>query len=323
MAEDTPEPSSHERSRGASVRSRVATARTKAEELQRRSLERLELERRRRSWVETLVHAYEADRNRGGGLLAGGLAYRIFLWELPAALVLVSVLGAASSAGGRAPEDVARDFGLSGALVATVATAVHETDRAAWWLLILGTVLMLWAGRSAVRALQIVCEIAWSERDRVHRATVVSSLVFSGVTVAIIALQAALTALMHGILGYVIGWVVGTLLTLGVSVWVMAVLPHGGRRWFVVLPGALFFAAIVRLATMATVVYFVPKLGRIDDLYGGLAIAIVILLFLYVIARAFVGGEFINATFAGVSHASLRDQRDASAGRGADQGEDA
>jgi membrane protein len=323
MAEDTPEPSPDERPRGASVRSRVATARTKAEELQRRSLERLALESERRSWVRTLVNAYEADRNRGGGLLAGGLAYRVFLWERPAALVLVSVLAVASSTSGRAPEDIARSAGLSGALVATVATAVHETDRVAWWLLILGTMLMLWAGRSAVRALQIVCEIAWSERDRVHRATVVSSLVFSGVTVAIIALQAALTALMHGVLGYVIGWVVGTLLTLGVSVWVMAVLPHAGRRWFVVLPGALFFAAIVRLATMATVVYFVPKLGRIDDLYGGLAIAIVILLFLYVIARAFVGGEFINATFAGVSRASLRDQRDASAGRGADQGEDA
>jgi uncharacterized BrkB/YihY/UPF0761 family membrane protein len=307
MAEDTPEPSPDERSRGASVRSRVATARTKAEELQRRSLERLELESERRGWVRTLVNAYEADRNRGGGLLAGGLAYRIFLWELPAALVLVSVFGVASS-GGRAPEDVARSFGLSGALVATVATAVHEAGRASWWLLILGTVLLLWAGRSAVRALQIVCEIAWSERDRVHRASVASSVVFSVVTLAIIGLQAAFTALMHGVVAYSVGWVIGTLLMVGVSVWAMAVLPHGGRPWPAVLPGALFFAAIVRLLTMATVVYFAPKLGRIDDLYGGLAIAIVILLFLYLVARAFVGGEFINATFAGVSHASLRDQ---------------
>jgi hypothetical protein len=49
----------------------------------------------------------------------------------------------------------------------------------------------------------------------------------------------------------------------------------------------------------------------------------VILLFLYLVARAFVGGQFVNATFAGVSHASLRDQTDASASRGADQSEDA
>ena len=36
--------------------------------------------------------------------------------------------------------------------------------------------------------------------------------------------------------------------------------------------------------------------------------AIVILLCPYLVARAFVGGRFVNATFAGVSHASLRDQ---------------
>src|SRR5262249_39426474 len=300
MAGDPHEPSPDDRSRGASARSRVATARTKAEELQRRSLERIALESERRGWVASLVHAYEADRNRGGGLLAGGLAYRIFLWELPAVLVIVSVLGITSSPSGRSPEEVAQSVGLSGALVATVATAVQEADRPSWWPLILGLGLMIWAGRSAVRALQIVCGIAWSDRTGLQRATVASSLVFSGVAFAIVGFQAGLTALMHGVLGYVVGWVIGTLLMVAVAGWVMTILPHGGRRWFAVIPGALFFAAVVRLLTMATVVYFVPKLGRIDDLYGGLAIAIVILLFLYLIARAFVGGEFINATFAGV-----------------------
>ena len=70
---------------------------------------------------------------------------------------------------------------------------------------------------------------------------------------------------------------------------------------------------------MATVVYFAPRLGRIDDLYGGLGIAIVILLFLYLVARAFVGGAFINATFAGVSQASLRDRATAPERRPADE----
>jgi uncharacterized BrkB/YihY/UPF0761 family membrane protein len=308
MAEDTPEPSPDERSRGASVRSRVATARTKAEELQRRSLERLELESERRGWLRTLVNAYVGDRNRGGGLLAGGLAYRIFLWELPVALVLVSVIGLASSASGRSPEDVARSAGLSGALVATVATAVHDAGQAAGWLLILGIVLMIWAGRSAVRAFQIVSEIAWSERESVHHSTLAASALFSAIALGVIVAQAVVSAIFHGVVGFVIGWLIGTLITLVVAVWVMTLLPHGGRSWPVVIPGALFFAATARLLTMATVVYFAPKIDRIDDLYGGLAVAIVVLLFLYLVARAFVGGQFLNATFAGVSHASLRDQ---------------
>jgi len=290
------------------VRSRVATARTRAEELQRRSIERLELERERRGWVRTLVDAYTADRNRGGGLLAGGLAYRVFLWELPAALVLVSVFGLASSMSGRTAEDVARSSGLSGALVATVATAVHEAGQAAWWLLILGLALMFWAGRSAVRACQIVSEIAWSERDAVHHSTLKASAVFSAIALGFIVVQAVLTAVGHGVVQYLVVWLAGTLITVAMAIWVMALLPHGGRSWASVIPGALFFAAVGRLLTIATAVYFAPKLGRIDDLYGGLGIAIVILLFLYLAARAFVGGEFINATFAGVSRSTLRDQ---------------
>jgi uncharacterized BrkB/YihY/UPF0761 family membrane protein len=305
MTDDAPP---DERARGSSVRSRVENARTKAEELQRRSLERLERESERRSWVRTLMNAYEADRNRGGGLLAGGLAYRIFLWELPAALVVVSVFGLSASASGRAPEDVARSVGLGGALIATVATAVDEAGQASWWLLLLGLVLMVWAARSAVRALQLVSEIAWSERDAEHRSTVKAALLFSGLAIAFVAVQAALSVAVHGPVETVVGWVIGTLVTAILSIWVMTLLPHGGRRWIVVIPGALFFAASVRLLTVATVVYFAPKLGRIDDLYGGLGIAIVILLFLYLAARAFVGGSFVNATFAGVSHASLREQ---------------
>src|SRR5262245_33883329 len=97
MTDDASPP--EETSRVSSVRSRVASARTRAEAMQRRSIDRLERESERRGWVRSLVNAYEADRNRGGGLLAGGLAYRIFLWELPASLVLVSAFGLATSAG--------------------------------------------------------------------------------------------------------------------------------------------------------------------------------------------------------------------------------
>jgi len=298
----------------ASVRSRVETARTKAEELQRRSLDRLERESERRGWVRSLVNAYEADRNRGGGLLAGGLAYRIFLWELPASLVVVSVLGLASSAGDKAPEDVARSAGLSGALAETVAAAVKESAQGRWWLLILGTVLMLWAGRGAVLALQVVSEIAWARREPVRPSSFKASILFSALGLAFILTQAVTVIAFRGVVLQVVGWVIGTLLVVVFVVWVMTLLPHGGRPWPVVIPGAVFFATIVRVLAVFSVVYLAPKLGRVDDLYGGLGMAIVILLLLYLVSRAFVGGEFINATFAGVSHATLRQQADERSG---------
>jgi hypothetical protein len=44
-------------------------------------------QRRRRVWVHVLADTSEADRERAGPLLAGGLAYRVFLWEPRATLL--------------------------------------------------------------------------------------------------------------------------------------------------------------------------------------------------------------------------------------------
>jgi uncharacterized BrkB/YihY/UPF0761 family membrane protein len=80
----------------------------------------------------------------------------------------------------------------------------------------------------------------------------------------------------------------------------LLLLPHGERRWLALVPGALVFALALRLLSLATSFYFAPKLGRVHDLYGSHGIAIVILLSLFLIARAWVVCQFLNATIAGV-----------------------
>ena len=45
----------------------------------------------------------ERDLDRGGGLIAGALAYRFFFWILPFVLVLVGGLGFLSAASETAP----------------------------------------------------------------------------------------------------------------------------------------------------------------------------------------------------------------------------
>src|SRR5215218_10872885 len=75
------------------MRGRYASARTRGEVLARRARDRFDRERTRRSWLETVWQSLIRMDQRGGPLLSGGLAYRIFLWELPMALVIVSVAG--------------------------------------------------------------------------------------------------------------------------------------------------------------------------------------------------------------------------------------
>ncbi|HTG48299.1 MAG TPA: YhjD/YihY/BrkB family envelope integrity protein [Actinomycetota bacterium] len=302
-----PAPEEPERvGRIAGARARAERLQHRAEELQHRAERRLEHERANRSWVRQLYAAFEADRNRGGGLLAGGIAYRLFLWGLPAALFVVTLLGTASSASGDAPEDVARKIGLGGAVGNMVGEAVAASHKNRWWLLLLGAVLMVWAGRSAARGFRLVSQIAWRYREGFAPSSTKASLAFSGIVLGCVAIQALVTTFVVDRAVIRLGeWLLLTAGYIVLAIWIMAVLPHGGRSWVVVIPGAVVFIAAIRLLSLATVVYFVPKIGRIDDLYGALGIATVILLWLYVIARVFVGAQFLNATFAGVSEARL------------------
>jgi uncharacterized BrkB/YihY/UPF0761 family membrane protein len=46
----------------------------------------------------------------------------------------------------------------------------------------------------------------------------------------------------------------------------------------------------------------------VSDLYGAFGLAIVILLWLYIVSRVFVGGMFLNATIAGVPAGHLEEE---------------
>src|SRR3954454_1223871 len=54
---------------------------------------RVEYLRTRNALVDAALEAGDLDRRRAGSLLAGGIAFRIFLWLLPAALFAAAVVG--------------------------------------------------------------------------------------------------------------------------------------------------------------------------------------------------------------------------------------
>jgi uncharacterized BrkB/YihY/UPF0761 family membrane protein len=75
----------------------------------------------------------------------------------------------------------------------------------------------------------------------------------------------------------------------------MIVLPHGRRSWHAVVPGAVVFAVGARSLALGTTFTFAPRIGRVDDLYDSLGLAIAIQLWLYVIGRLWVACQFLNA----------------------------
>ena len=66
------------------IKTPVAVAKDKAEDTR----QRLEAARPDHASVDVASNTVERDAERGGGLIAGALAYRFFFWVLPFVLVL-------------------------------------------------------------------------------------------------------------------------------------------------------------------------------------------------------------------------------------------
>ncbi len=262
---------------------------------ERRLVERTDAERERHSSVDVTLTAVDRDSDVGGGIMAGALAYRMFIWLLPFALVLIGVLGVTADVTDESPSETAGGAGLSGLVTTSVASAAQGTGR--WYAVAIGLPILLWTTRSLLRALISVHRLVWADpRERVVKATwagtvrLLTALVvlyflgpvidsiwpLDGDVVVVVFAEAALYAVL---------WLLVTLR-----------LPHRNADWRGLLPGAVLFAAGGML--LATLTYYVigPYASSREDTYGTLGLATALLLGLFLIARLVVASAVLNAT---------------------------
>src|SRR4051812_40115148 len=79
--------------------------------------------------VAAAMEAGDLDRRRAGSLLAGGIAFRLFLWLLPASLFVAALSGLVHPVGSASPEHVARSLGLAASVATTVDEATRQSDK--------------------------------------------------------------------------------------------------------------------------------------------------------------------------------------------------
>jgi len=161
------------------LRDRARDAREHATEARRQAEVRIRQEGERRSWVHVLLDTYDRDRRRAGGLLSGGVAFRLFVWALPFSLVLVTSLGFLADSTGRTVESLGQDSGLSLTILAAVAKAVETSTRNRPFLLALGLGLLFLASSSGLRALNVVSIVAWELEPRAPKRMVAGSIAFT------------------------------------------------------------------------------------------------------------------------------------------------
>src|SRR5262249_9877521 len=130
---------------GPEQRSAYARAKLRAEALQARSkalADRAQDERSRHASVDALFEMVDRDGELGGGIIAGALAYRLFIWLLPLALVAVAGLGLAADASSKSPEEAAKSLGLEGLISNSIANAANSPNR--WYALVIGIPVLIW-----------------------------------------------------------------------------------------------------------------------------------------------------------------------------------
>jgi len=261
------------------------------------SVDRLEGQRSEHASVEVGFRWIVRDKQIAGGVLGGGLAYRLFFWALAVALLICGGLGFA----GRAGDDVggaAHDAGLTQAVADSVASAAHQSESGRWWLLAIGAWSFLWFSWSLVRAVRLVHAAAWQtpllKLPNLPRALVV----VIAVPVMVLGLSAG-----AGWLRANIGAFPGLAATLAVAlgygaIWlfVSSTLPSGdGLPWHAYLPGAVVFGFGLEALHLFTVYYLATKLANASALYGSLGLAGTALFFLYLIGRGLVWAAELNA----------------------------
>jgi uncharacterized BrkB/YihY/UPF0761 family membrane protein len=291
---EQPDSATGERPERPSFRERADAAKRRADGARRSVETRAESLRARHASVRLAYAAFESDRRQAGALLAGGIAYRLFLWLLPTALSLVGLVGLVADLSSTSPERVAGDAGLGAALAVTVAQAATRSGSGSLYLLLLGGVLTLWAGRSVVKALRLTSAVAWRVQPSPLGRAILASVTFTAIAIGLMLLPSVLPLLHRGPFGLdVIVELVALAGLVALSLWMQSILPHPAEaRWKAFVPGAIVLAIGADLLRIVTQVYFAGRLGRVDDLYGALGLAAVFMAWLY------LGGRLIVASFA-------------------------
>jgi membrane protein len=237
------------------------------------------------------LRAVERNRRVAATVLAGGFAYRIFLWLLPFGLILGGGLGLSNA---DSTEDAIEGGGIPGAVTNAVGDAARASQSNSWWLLAVGIPLLLWAGLSGAKAIQLIHALVWDEPPPKSN-PLKMSLAFTGMVCAFLA-AVALTWWVRddwpGLFAPVL-----TLTPLAAMwLWASLHLPHRDAPWQALVPGALVVAIGFQVLHEAVGHFLVPKLEKSTSLYGDLGATTTFLFFMYMTSILVVAAPVLNSS---------------------------
>ena len=263
-----------------------------------RGAARAEAARDRWTAVDAVFDTRDRDRRVVGNVLAGAVAFRLFVYLLPLMLAVVTVLGIAVGLDPDSPSDLGDRLGLSRYVVDSVTTTSQESHRSLWILV----PLTLWAiytgGVGAARVLHAAHALAWDRPVERLARPALAALVAFGIALGVVASVGTLQALREESEGLGLGFVVLEVAVLvGLALVVDLVLPrHPATRPRDLLPGAVLVGVGLWLLHVVSAYFLSYRIASASELYGSLGVAAALLAWLFLLGRLLVGAPILNAT---------------------------
>jgi uncharacterized BrkB/YihY/UPF0761 family membrane protein len=240
--------------------------------------------------LDVSLSTVERDHARGGGFIAGALAYRLFFWLLPVALLVVAGLGFLSAADKSAPRDLAEEVGSFGFAAREVADASAHAEKGRFWALAVGLPALYVTSVSFVKALFVGSSLLWDIPLQRPRRKAVAALVMIGLLLALIAVLVLEGWVRRRAPGRGLVAALAYMVAIGAA-WLLVtwLLPRPpGTGWRTLLPGAILLGIGIEGVHLVTVYYVARRLDEASELYGGLGTATALLLSLFLVARVAV-----------------------------------
>jgi uncharacterized BrkB/YihY/UPF0761 family membrane protein len=247
--------------------------------------------------IDAVFRAIDRDVSTGGVVLAGAVAFRVFLFVVPYVFVAVVGFGLAAEAADQDAGDLARQSGIGGLVAKAVSGAADLSGFSRVTALVVALVALLFGTRALLKVLRIVFALVWGVTPPKLAKPALSMLAVLGLATVAFIFTALLDNLRDRSLALgVIGIAVASIIPFVVSLVASAYLPRQPTRWPDLIPGAVFLTVGVFGLHLVTVFWIAHEVESKTDTYGAIGAALALLLWSYLLGRLITASAVINAS---------------------------
>ncbi|HEY5153263.1 MAG TPA: YhjD/YihY/BrkB family envelope integrity protein [Acidimicrobiales bacterium] len=247
--------------------------------------------------IDAAFRALDVETETGGGVLAGAIAFRVFMFMVPYVFFVVVALGMGAAVADHDPTTLARSVGIGGLAASGVASAADLSGGSRVAAILISGFALILGARAFSKVLWVTHELIWRVREHRVRAT------RSGFGLILVATVGLVLALGVGWLRQqsplltVVSLIAYTVVPSGLWLLVSSRLPHARCPWWALLPGAALFGVGVAALHVVTVTFIAHRMASKTETYGVIGGSLSLLLWAYLFGRIITATAVINSAF--------------------------